>query len=163
MSRVVPARLPPDLARGVDRLVKSGRFANRSEVIKEATRILLSTGDVPPPAAMARSAARLVSLMVEWNMPDAKAIVLFGSGARGEFTSESDIDILVLIGKGTPWKVRKTLYDLIYPVIASLGIDVSLLVVDKKMWLSMRQQGDPLAVSILKEGVLLRGNLEHLA
>ncbi len=163
MSRVVPARLPPDLARGIDRLVKSGRFANRSEVIKEATRLLLSAGDMPPPSSMARSAARLVSLLVEWNTPDVKAIVLFGSLARGELTSQSDIDILVIIRRGRPWKVRRTLYEVIYPVIAALGVDVSLLVLDRGAWLSMVQQGDPLAASILKEGVLLRGNLEHRA
>ncbi len=163
MSRVVPARLPPDLARGIDRLVRSGRFANRSEAIKEATRLLLSAGDTPPPSAMARGAARLLSLLVAWNTPAVEVIVLFGSLARGEPTPQSDVDILVLIGRGRSWKVRRTLYNLIYPVIAGLGVDVSLLVLDRAAWLSMVQQGDPLALSIMKEGVLLWGRLERPA
>jgi len=163
MSRVIPARLPPDLARGIDRLVKSGRFANRSEVIKEATRLLLSSGDTPPPSSMARSAARLVSLIVAWNTPSLEAVVLFGSLARSEFTPESDIDILVLISRGSAWKIRRALYNQIYPVIAGLGLDISLIVVDRETWQSMVKQGDPLAVSIRQEGVVLWGSLEHPA
>lgn len=159
MSRVVPARLPPDLAKGIDRLVRSGRFANRSEAIKEATRLLLSAGDLPPPSSMARAASRLVSLLVAWNAPSVDAIVLYGSLARGEAGARSDIDILVVISRGEAWKVRRSLYDLIYPVIVALGVDVSLLVLNRGSWLSMAQQGDPLAGSILKEGVVLWGRL----
>lgn len=144
-------------------MVKSGRFANRSEVIREATKLLLSAGDTPPQASKARSTAHLVSLMIAWTTPDVKAIVLYGSLARAEFTPQSDIDILTIIGRGVPWRVRRTLYDIIYPVIVGMGVDVSLLVVERAGWLNMIQEGDPLARSIRKEGVLLWGSLEHPA
>lgn len=157
MSRVVPARLPPDLVRGIDQLVKSGRYANRSEVVKDATRLLLSSGDQPPPSSMAKAAARLAALLAAWNTPAIEAIVLYGSTARGETTPESDIDLLVIIREGKPWIVRRTLYELIYPVIASLGVDISLTVLPKNHWLDMIVQGDPLAASILKEGLPLWG------
>jgi predicted nucleotidyltransferase len=157
MSRVVPARFPRDLAKGVDRLVKSGRYPNRSEVIKAATRLLLSSGDQPPPSSMARAAARLTALLAAWNMPTIETIVLYGSQAREEATPESDIDLLVIIKEGKAWMVRRRLYEFIYPVIASLGIDISLTVLTKTDWLSMIDKDDPLAASILKEGVPLWG------
>ncbi len=155
----MPSRLPPDLVRGIDRLVKSGRYANRSEVVKEATRLLLSSGDLPPPSSLAKVAARVVSLIVAWNTPTVESVVLYGSVARGEATSQSDIDILIIVSQGKPWQIRKTLYELIYPVIAGLGLDISLTVFSRDSWLGMLRQGDPFATSVLKEGLLLWGQL----
>ncbi len=161
MSRVVPARLPPDLAKGIDQLVKSGRYANRSEVIKEATRLLLSSGDHPPPSSMAKAAARLATLIAAWNTPTIESIVLYGSLARGETTPESDVDMLVIIREGKPWMIRRALYELIYPVIASLGVDISLIVLTKGDWQGMIKEGDPLARSILKDGRPLWGRFNQ--
>ena len=95
MSHVVPTRLPNELARGVNALVKSGRYANRSEVIREATRLLLSSGGLPPPSSMVRIAERLVSALVDWNKLGVESVTLYGSVARGESGSQSDVDILV--------------------------------------------------------------------
>src|SRR2546427_11377817 len=90
MSRVVPARLPAELLRGVNALVKSGRSANRSEGIKEATRLLLSSGGLPPPSSMARVAAHLVSVLVSWDWLGVESVTLYGSVARGEAGRERD-------------------------------------------------------------------------
>ncbi len=163
MSRVVPARLPLDLVRGVNELVKSGRYANRSEVIKEATRLLVSSGGLPPPLALAEVAVRLVSALVAWNSLGAESVTLYGSVARGEAGLNSDIDILVVVSKGEPWRIRRSLYEIIYPVIAALGIDISLMVVRRKDWLDMMRNRDPFAVSVLREGRPLWGQLTHPA
>ncbi len=163
MSRVVPARLPAELARGVSALVKSGRYANRSEVIKEATRLLLSSGGLPPPSSMARVAARLVSVLVAWNSLGVESVTLYGSVARGEAGSQSDVDILVVVDKGEPWRIRRSLYELIYPVIAVMGVDISLVVVRREDWLGMLASRDPFAVSVLKEGRPLWGELTRRA
>src|SRR5437667_2555563 len=163
MSRVVPARLPAELVRGVDALVKSGRYANRSEVIKEATRLLLSSGGLPPRLAMARVAARLVSALVAWNSLGVESVTLYGSVARGEAGSQSDVDILVIVDKGEPWRIRRSLYELIYPVIAVLGVDISFMVVRREDWLDMLGNGDPFAALVLKEGRPLWGQLRHPA
>ena len=159
MSRVVPARLPVELLRGVNALVKSGRYANRSEVIKEATRLLISSGGLPPPSALAEIAARLVSALVAWSSLGVESVTLYGSVARGEVGSQSDIDILVVVDRGEPWKTRRSLYDLIYPVIAALGIDISLMVISGENWLEMLGNGDPFALNVLKEGRPLWGQL----
>ena len=163
MSRVVPTRLPVELVRGINQLVKSGRYANRSEVIKEATRLLLSSGGLPAPSALAEIAVRLVSAMVAWNLVGAESATLYGSVARGEAGLQSDIDILVVADKGEPWKIRRSLYELIYPVIAVLGVDISLMVVRREDWLDMLASRDPFAVSVLKEGRPLCGELTHRA
>ena len=163
MSRVVPARLPAELVRGVNALVKSGRYANRSEVIKEATRLLLSSGGLPPPSSMAKVAARLVSVLVDWNSLEVESATLYGSVARGEAGSQSDVDILIVVDKGEPWRIRRSLYELIYPVIVVLGVDISLMVVRREDWLDMLRSSDPLALSVLKEGRPLWGHLTQLA
>src|SRR5438034_11604270 len=122
MSRVVPARLPAELVRGVNALVKSGRYANRSEVVKEATKLLLSSGGLPPPSSMAKVAARLVSVLVAWNSLGVESVTLYGSVARGEAGSQSGCDILVVGDKGEPWRAGRRLYELIYPIIAVLVV-----------------------------------------
>jgi len=163
MSRVVPTRLPAELAKGVDALVKSGRYVNRSEVIKEATRLLLSSGGLPPRLAMARVAARLVSVLVTWNSPGIESVTLYGSVARGAAGLQSDIDILVVVDRGEAWRTRRSLYELIYPIIVVLGVDISLMVVGKKDWLDMLRNSDPFALLVLKEGRPLWGQLRHPA
>lgn len=163
MSRVVPTRLPNELARGVDALVRSGRYANRSEVIKEATRLLLSSGGLPPPSSMVRIAERLVSALVDWNKLGVESVTLYGSVARGESDSQSDVDILVVVDKDEPWKIRRTLYETIYPIIAVLGIDISLMVISHVDWIDMLENGDPFATSVLKEGRPLWGHLNRPA
>src|SRR5437660_9902596 len=137
MSRVVPARLPAELLRGVNALVKSGRYANRSEVIKEATRLLLSSGGVPPPSSMAKVAARLVSVLVSWNSLGVESVTLYGSVARGEAGGESDVDILVVVEKGEPWRIRRSVYELIYQAMGGLGVDSSIMIVLCEAWLAM--------------------------
>src|SRR5438445_11817489 len=152
MSRVVPARLPAELVRGVNALVKSGRYANMSEVIKEATRLLLSSGGLPPPSSMAKVAARLVSVLVAWNSLGVESVTLYGSVARGDAGSESDIDILVVVEKGEPWRIRRSLYELIYPVIAVLGVDVSLMLARREEWLDSLVNSDAFSVSFWQGG-----------
>ena len=155
--------MPAELVRGVDALVKSGRYANRSEVIKEATRLLLSSGGLPPRLAMARVAARLVSVLVTWNSPGIESVTLYGSVARGAAGLQSDIDILVVVDRGEAWRTRRSLYELIYPIIAVLGVDISLMVVRRADWLDMLASRDPFAVAVLKEGRPLWGELTRRA
>ncbi len=163
MSRVVPARLSVDMVRGVNALVKSGRYANRSEVIKEATRMLLSSGGSPPPSSMTNVAIRLVSVLVDWDSLGAGSVTLYGSVARGEAGSESDVDILVVVNKGEPWRIRRRVYEVIYPVIEVLGVDISLMVIRKADWLEMVGNSDPFAAQVLKDGRPLWGQLTRPA
>jgi predicted nucleotidyltransferase len=152
-----------EIVRGVNALVKSGRYRNRSEVIKEATRMLLSSGGSLPPSSMANIAARLVSALVDWDSLGAGSVTLYGSVARGEAGSQSDVDILVVLNKGEPWRIRRRIYELVYPVIEVLGVDISLMVVRSEDWLEMLGNSEPFATQVLKEGRSLWGQLTRPA
>ena len=163
MSQVVPARLSVELVRGVNSLVKSGRYANRSEVIKEATKLLLSSGGLPPPSSMANVGARLVSALVAWDSLGVESVTLYGSVARGEAGPQSDVDILVVANKGEPWRIRRRVYELIYPVIEVLGVDISIMVVRSEDWREMAGNGDPFSAQVQREGRPLWGQLTRPA
>jgi predicted nucleotidyltransferase len=152
-----------ELVRGVNELVKSGRYASRSEVIKEATRLLLSSGGLPPSSLMAGVAARLVSTLVDWDSLGVGSVTLYGSVAREEAGSQSDVDILVVLNRGEPWRTRRKIYESIYPVIEVLGVDISLMVIRADDWLDMLGIGDPFAANVLREGRALWGQLTRPA
>lgn len=158
MSQVVPARLPSGLVRGVDRLVRSGKYRNRSEVLKEGTRLLVSSPDSPP-VAMVKTVSRLASMVMAWGRPGVKAVVLFGSAARGTPTVDSDVDLLVVVEEGDAWRVRSSLYELIYPIMVGSNLDISLMVATVAGWRRMVREEDPIVESILKDGQILWGRL----
>lgn len=158
MSSVVPVRVPEDLARRVKELVDAGVYSNRSSLIREALRRLVVSEDRSvQKVALGKLAATFVSVMISWEERMVKDIVLFGSVARGEASAGSDVDVLVLTEGMEAWRVRQRLYGLIYPVIPSLGVDVSLIVIDRRSFISMVQAGDPFALSVVKEGIQLYG------
>ena len=107
--------------------------------------------------------ATLASSIITWNEKTTADIILFGSTARGEATTESDVDLLILTEEAHPWKVRQRLYDLIYSLIAVLEVDISLIVINKETFTKMIKDKDPFAISIINEGVQLQGGLlnEH--
>ncbi|MEM1582406.1 MAG: nucleotidyltransferase domain-containing protein [Candidatus Bathyarchaeia archaeon] len=109
-----------------------------------------------------RKIASLVSSIIAWNEGSVSDVILFGSVARGEENVESDVDLLVLVEGSEGWAIRRRLYDLIYPIITSLGVDISLIVIEKKQFVKMVKAGEPFAKSVLIDGVQLYGMLaEH--
>ncbi|HZY95153.1 MAG TPA: nucleotidyltransferase domain-containing protein [Candidatus Bathyarchaeia archaeon] len=158
MSQVVPARLPKDVVKRIDQFVKGGRYANRSEAIKDAARRLVESRDSG--TSSGNLLARLACSMIAWNAQGIQAIVLYGSIARTDAGPESDIDLLVIIDDElVDWKVRRELYKIVYPIIPSFGLDISLIVINRKTWTSMVSETDPLAESIRSEGIVLWGSL----
>ncbi|MCD6443518.1 nucleotidyltransferase domain-containing protein [Candidatus Bathyarchaeota archaeon] len=160
MSLVIPFRVPKKVAERIKRLVDLGVFPSRSDLIREALRRFLTSQDsILRRSFSIRDVASLVAYMLAWNEKKVSDVVLFGSVARGDATVESDIDLLVLVKDVEVEVVRERLYDLIYPIIPVFGIDISLIVVEKRCFLDMIDAGDPFATSILKEGVQLYGGL----
>jgi len=51
------------------------------------------------------------------------------------------------------------LINLELPVILALGVDVSLIVVDRKLFICMVKNEDPFALCVVREGVQLHGSL----
>lgn len=164
MSQVIPVRVPKDVVERINRLVDLGVFPNRSSLVREALRRLsVSEEREFYKSAFIRDVAVLASCMIVWNEKSVSDVILFGSVARGEATVESDVDLLVLIENVESWVARRRLYDLIYPIIAALGVDISLVVFEKKRFMEMVRVEDPFAVTVLKEGIQLYGGflIEH--
>ena len=160
MSQVIPVRVPKNVAERIKRLVDLGVFPNRSSLVREALRRLSVSEELElSKSAFVRDVAVLASCMIAWNEKSVSDVILFGSVARGEATVESDVDLLVLVENVEGWVVRRRLYDLIYPIIAALGVDISLVVVERKRFMEMVMVEDPFAVSVLKEGIQLYGSL----
>lgn len=101
--------------------------------------------------------AVIVSAMISWNENSVTDTILFGSVARREATVESDIDLLILVENAESWVVRQRLYGLIYTVIPTLEVDVSLIVINRKRFICMVEEGDPFALLVIREGVQLHG------
>ena len=158
MSVVIPVRVPEEVAQKIKQLVDAGLYPNRSSLVREALRRLVaSEGASMQRSALGKAVAAIASTMIAWNEKSVTDVILFGSAARGEATVESDVDLLILIEKVEGWVVRQRLYDLIYPIIPSLGVDVSLIVMNKKSFMGMVRDADPFALSVVREGVQLYG------
>lgn len=158
MSSVIPVRVPEEVAQKVKELVDAGVYSNRSSLIREALRRLIVSEDKSVQKVdLGKVVATLVSVIISLEERMVKDVVLFGSVARGEASAGSDVDVLVLIEGMEAWRVRQRLYGLIYPVIPALEVDVSLIVIDKRDFISMVQAGDPFALSVMHEGIQLYG------
>lgn len=158
MSAVVPVRVSKELAAKITALVEADVFPNRSVLVREALRrLVVSEGIVAEKTTLGSIVARIAFIMIVWNEKAVTDVILFGSVARGEAAVESDVDLLVLVEDAEGWVVRQRLYDVVYPVILALGVDVSLIVVERKLFIRMVEDGDPFALSVLRDGVQLHG------
>jgi len=159
MSTVIPVRVSREVAQEIEELVSAGLYPNRSTLIREALRrLIVREGITTQRMTLGKVAATIASTMISWNEKTVKDVILFGSTARGQATAESDVDLLVLVENAEGWVVRQRLYDLIYPIIPALQVDISLIVMDKKGFIHMAEERNPLALSIIEEGTQLHGD-----
>jgi uncharacterized protein len=96
-----------------------------------------------------KTIAEIVRRIVDYAHPD--KIILFGSGARGELTENSDLDMMVI----KPGVHRRKLAQGIYRQLFGVGISVDVIVVTPE---DIEQFGDNPALIIepaLREGKVL--------
>ncbi|SPF40322.1 Nucleotidyltransferase [Syntrophobacter sp. SbD1] len=80
-----------------------------------------------------------------------KGIVLFGSYARGDFTEESDIDLLVLLSQlGDPLTESKPIFPAICDLSLKYDTVLSVVLMDFD---AFRSRKTPLSLNAEKEGV----------
>jgi Arc/MetJ-type ribon-helix-helix transcriptional regulator len=159
MSVVVPVRVPKELAQKINELTSRGLYSNRSDLIRESLRrFLVSERAFTQKTSVGNVVALLASSIIAWNEKTVTDVILFGSTARGEATFESDVDLLVLTEDPESWKIRQRLYSLVYPIIPTFGVDVSLIVINKKNFIHMAKNQDPFATSTINEGKQLQGD-----
>ena len=88
---------------------------------------------------------------------DVKAVILFGSIARGEADIESDIDLVVIAPAG--WEGRTDLQD---AVRARLGNNCDVLVFTSEEFTRLSDTGEPVVREILATGVALIGSIPRM-
>ena len=77
-------------------------------------------------------------------------IIVFGSYARGDFNEDSDIDILIIVNDD---KIEENIRKVAYSFIPEIGRLISVKVLDKDTFESMKKMKFSLTVSIEKEGM----------
>lgn len=97
---------------------------------------------------------QLIRSTVNRTEPDA-TVILFGSYARGDYKTDSDIDLLILLDKEkiTHADAERVAYPL-YDIEFETGKIISPLILSKKKW-ETKHKITPFYKNILKEGVIL--------
>jgi len=82
-------------------------------------------------------------------------IMVFGSYARKENTSESDIDIVILLDIPVDWQLKKEIHFLMADIDLQYDIVLSARVFSIVEWESSRFRSTPLFQAIEREGVTI--------
>jgi predicted nucleotidyltransferase len=112
---------------------------------------------VAPLRALLDPIAALTEIVREAVGDQAKAVILFGSIARGEADIRSDIDLAVITA--AMWDGRTDLED---AVRTALGNDCDVLVFTLNDFIRLAEAGEPVVSEILTDGVALQGSLPRL-
>jgi predicted nucleotidyltransferase len=84
---------------------------------------------------------------------DIKAIVLYGSYARGQGDEESDVDLLVVTGRPLTRLERHEITDAVFEVNLQHDTNFSTLVVDQKSWEEGIISVLPIRDEIIRDGI----------
>ena len=81
-------------------------------------------------------------------------IILYGSYARGEETSESDVDIAVILKQTPEEEIHDSMTDMLVDYELDLGITISAVTLDSGSY-SQWMRVLPFYMNIAKEGIVL--------
>lgn len=87
-----------------------------------------------------------------------KKVILYGSYARGDYTENSDIDIMILttLSDQEIEQIERKIYDLAFDFLMDYGIDISVVIKNEDQfnyWLGVL----PFYNNVEREGVSLHG------
>ncbi|MCL4385049.1 MAG: nucleotidyltransferase domain-containing protein [Cyanobacteria bacterium] len=80
-------------------------------------------------------------------------LYIFGSVARGEYSNESDIDVLVLIPFKLTNSIEEEIFNIAYDIELKYSIIFGIIVYSKDFWFSSITRNMPLYRNIKKEGI----------
>lgn len=94
---------------------------------------------------------RIKNYLIERYGEKVRNVILYGSYARGQFTENSDIDILVLVDDTlNPFEVRENLSDLLLDILLDEEELVSVIVLPESF---LENYNYPFMINVKKEGV----------
>lgn len=97
---------------------------------------------------------QLIKRSVLATAPDA-TLILYGSYARGEQRSDSDIDLLVLVNKNkVTWDDETKIAYPLYDIEFETGTVISPMIFSKNMWETQHRM-TPFYENVKKEGIVL--------
>jgi uncharacterized protein len=79
--------------------------------------------------------------------------LVFGSRARGDYTPESDIDVLIIIKGETNWKIRNEVLEICYTIELEYEVLFNLFVYSEDDIQNTIIGSTPLIESIFREGI----------
>lgn len=87
-----------------------------------------------------------------------RKIILYGSYARGDYTENSDIDLMILttLTDKEIEKIESNIYDLAFDFLMDYGVDISVVIKNEEQfnyWLGAL----PFYNNVQREGVVLNG------
>jgi predicted nucleotidyltransferase len=86
-------------------------------------------------------------------MLPASRIILYGSKARGDSGSDSDLDLLILVNEGITSAMKEKIRSLKYDLELKYDIVIGLIIENTAYWQSPRACSMPLHWNIDREGV----------
>ncbi len=95
---------------------------------------------------------KLCATAIRQIVPQAE-VILYGSVARGEETTESDIDLLVLVPQEATYELKRAISNQIYAIELEHEQLINLIVRQQKKWNSEPLNITPLYHSIQREGI----------
>ena len=81
-------------------------------------------------------------------------IVLYGSRARGDYDTESDIDIAIIVRRLSR-ELRKQIYDIVADIEIKYLVSISTLVLSEENFAFLKNRERRIAADIEKEGIPL--------
>lgn len=87
---------------------------------------------------------------------DVLNVIAFGSRTRGDFSEDSDMDVLVVVGRKTP-DILSSINEIFYLESLKTGIPFSAVVLSKKSFGKNRKFNTGFYRNIKKEGVVFYG------
>lgn len=95
---------------------------------------------------------RLKNNLIEKMGDDFVELKLFGSKARGDARTDSDIDVLVIV-KSEDWHVSDLVYEIVTDILIEKGVSISPKVISEKIFRDQTKEGIPFIKNVIREGV----------
>lgn len=121
-----------------------------------ANRSVRSKSPARRSAASAAIAAYVQRIASDY-ADEVASVILYGSQARGDAGSESDIDLLIVLRNDSP-ALRRALADLAWQVQYEHGVVISDIVRTAEQWHEIQARQFPFYQNVAHEGILLWKN-----